>query len=89
MVLLDSFIDLKNIFIKVDEDKMHEKLARNQRLWEYHLKHPDTGCTKLGRIFHHTNIKGEQVPLNPSAVWRILKRMQKRQVKVCEAISES
>ncbi len=56
---------------------MEEKKERNQKLWEYHLKHPKTGCTKLGRIFSHRNKENKQVPLKPSTVWAILKRYKK------------
>jgi hypothetical protein len=52
---------------------VEEKLKRNQALWDYHVKHPNTGGTKLGRIFK----------LSPSTVWRILKRMEKRSKEWC------
>ena len=64
---------------KLDEINPRENLKRNQALWEYHLKHPNTGSTKLGRVFRHRDKKsGKVVPLSPSAVWRILERMKKR-----------
>ena len=50
---------------------MIEKFKRNEALWQYHLKHPNTGSTKMGRVFK----------LSPSAVWRILDRMKARQDK--------
>ena len=53
---------------------MKEKFKRNEALWEYHIKHPNTGSTKMGRVFK----------ISPSAVWRILNRMGKRQDKPVE-----
>jgi hypothetical protein len=57
---------------------MHEKLKRNQSLYEYHLKHPKTGCTKLGRIFRYRDKDGKMKPLHPSRVLRIIKMMEQR-----------
>ena len=53
---------------------MKEKFKRNEALWEYHIKHPNTGSTKMGRVFK----------ISPSAVWRILNRMGKRQDRPVE-----
>ena len=53
---------------------MKEKFKRNEALWEYHIKHPNTGSTKMGRVFK----------ISPSAVCRILNRMGKRQDRPVE-----
>lgn len=56
---------------------MREKVNRNQRLYEFHLKHPNMSYATLGRIFKHKH-NGQMKPLDASAVCRILKREKQR-----------
>jgi len=54
-----------------------EKINRNQRLYQFHLQHPNISYTDLGRIFRH-KLNGTMKPLDASAVCRILARERKR-----------
>ena len=53
-----------------------QKKDRNQRLYQYWLKNPNMGYSAIGRVFKHT-WNGQLVPLDASAVYRIIKREEK------------
>lgn len=61
---------------------MPEKTDRNKRLYLYHLRFPKISYAKLGKIFTHKDKNSSKtVPINASAIYRIIKREQCRESK--------
>ena len=56
---------------------MNEKRDRNQRLYQHHLRNPLMSYAKIGRVFRH-KFKGKMKSLDASAVYRIIKREERR-----------
>ena len=76
VIIINKGID-NAIFLCYSIVVMIEKVDRNRRLYEYHLANPKMSYAKLGRVFKHKR-NGCMTPLNASAVYRIVKREEKR-----------
>ena len=58
-----------------------ENIKRNQKIYEYwkETRPEKLSFAKIGKHFKH-DFNGKKVPLDASAVYRIIKRMQRKEI---------